>query len=167
MSNRNVKHFRIVATDGKNVKEVMWIRHTGKELFIGQVIENLDFHWSYHEDGKFRPAIYYTKDKIPPTYPLSGKKMLPLDQFRGQRQLFYMSSASNFVMENSIRDYNKSEYDELIFIDMRTSRNKQFNMSVHLVEPNKLNLLKPDFFGERTHVHVLTAVKPWLVIITT
>jgi len=161
-----VKNFRIVVTDGKGIKEVMWIRHTGKELFIGQVMEDLDVHWSYHEDGTFHHKVYHTKDKKPVIYPFPDKKLLPLDQFKGEKQLFMMSSISNFVMENSIRDYDNSEYDELIFIDMRTCRDKQFNVSVHLVEPNRLDLLKPEFFGVRTHVHVLTSVKPWLVIIS-
>jgi hypothetical protein len=160
------KNFRIVVTDGKNIKEVMWIRHTGKELCIGQVIEDMDFHWTYHEDGTFHYKVTNIKNKVPIMYPFPDQKLLPLDQFKGEKQLFFASSSSDFAIKNSIRDYNFGDYDEVVFIDVRTCRGKKFNMSVHLVEPNKLDLLKPEFFGERTHTHVLTSIKPWLVIIT-
>jgi hypothetical protein len=158
------KNFRIVATDGDKIKEIMWIRHTGYELYMGVVYQKeIDQHFSYHEDGTFHCKII-KKDGT--EIKVMSKKLPPLNNFKNEKQLFFSTGSAEFILENSIRDYDFREYDEIIFVDMRTCRDKQFNISVHLVEPNRLDLLKPEFFGNKTHIHVLTSVVPWIVIIT-
>ncbi len=159
------KNFRIVATNGNNTKEIMWIRHTGNELFIGYVMECMDCHYSYHKDGVYHFKMKHKDDKKP-HYPFPDEKLIPLNSFTGQKQLFMMDANSDYIMQNSIRDYAYSSYDDVVFIDVRNCREGNFVISAHLIEPNRLDLIKPDFFGTGTYVHVLTSVSPWLVIIS-
>lgn len=163
MSEEKVKRFIVVVTDGKLAKEVIWIRHTGHELFMRFIDpRSKESHISYHADGTIHNVMIGEDGKKIPVWSFKAK---PLDEFVDTRQLFSITADTNFILENSIRDYDFKEYDEVIFLDTRASRNKRFSISVHLVEPNKLALLKPDFFGERTHMHILTSITPWLAII--
>lgn len=159
------KNFRIVATDGTNTKEVMWIRHTGNELFLGQILDGMDCHHSYHNDGTYHFKMKH-EDEKKPHYPFPDEKLMPLNNFTGQKQLFMMDATSEDILQNSIHDYIYSKYDDVIFIDLRNCREGHFVISAHLIEPNRLDLIKPDFFGNKTHMHVLTSVNPWLVILS-
>jgi hypothetical protein len=153
----------LIATNGSVIKKILWFRHTGKEFFYGYAITGLDIHRSYHEDGTTHWKIKEI-NSIKPTQTILPVKFKPLNEFEG---IFHLGTLA-FPFKNlegyDKPDYGMREYDDIIFIDVRSIGHKEtLNVHSYLLEPNKMELI-PKFRG-KSHIHIITTTMPWIVII--
>lgn len=163
MSNK-VRNIKLLVTDDNTIKEIMWFKHTGKEFFFGEIMEGIDFHVSYHENGKIHWKILKLNEGGKPKYS-AGRKYQPLTEFKGHVQLGFLALDKNSLENYYKKQYNMKKCDNIIHVDTRSSDSNQLSISVHLVETGRRDLI-PISPNENPNIHIITSVSPWLVVAT-
>jgi len=129
-------NIRVVATDGKITKKILWINRTSKHICYGWDIPGNIGHFTYHESGKLH-------------YKLKGQvigevsQRIPLKDFKGRIQVG--SGGFNKKLNDLPNvDFDFKKVEGLVWVDIRTVKNLQndcCNIDFQLIEPKKTELI--------------------------
>lgn len=150
---------RVVATDGKITKKILWVCGTKEHISYGWDIPENIGHFTYHKSGK----IHYKKDDK-----ILGDvvQKIPLSSFKG---VVHVGNGgfSKKLSELPNVDFDYKKVDGLVWIDIRTlplSKRDHFNIDFQLAEPGKIDMINYRL-GYRS-INIFTFVSPWVVILT-
>ena len=148
---------RVVATNGRETKKILWINKTGQLLCYGWDIPNAG-HFTYHESGK----IHFKLGKSV----IGGVvTKIPLKGFKGRVQVGSGGCNKNLsILPNVNFDYKKVR--GLVWIDTRTltTSSDSFGIDLQLVQVGRSDLIY-QIPGYR-NIHIFTFSDPWIVIST-
>lgn len=155
----------LLATDGKTMKRILWVSHLPKGVSAGFHIQGLDAHKTHHVDG----SIWETIGDRSPCRVGHGPR---LDSFQGIAQIGdFTFSTETSEIEEFHRPYEMEAIGSVLFVDLRSYREGAVGCSVFLLEPFALEWLRSSLVPPTgsnlrapSEVHLLTTLKPWLVL---
>jgi hypothetical protein len=148
----------VLVTDGSEIRRLLWLERRPNGVYWGWCSEGGEiFHASYHEDGN---RFWIVQGKHQPQG--AGPK---LSEFKGCLQLANVA-VRNIKNIPMTAPYRFKRLDSVVYIDMRTFREKGVNLDLFLLEPFRLDLLNPLFrsYWTGSQLHVFTSVEPWVII---
>jgi hypothetical protein len=148
---------RVLLTDGIRTIDLIWLRHTGKDIYYGFV--GWDSKDSYHGSG----ARHSKRGRV-----LQGKsdQHHPLASFRNQLQLTVFGMHRAILKASDAATYDGKPSDVAVWLDARTLPS-QFSVSLGLLEPHRLEAMLPyhdDGHNELRSVHFVTSTRPWIYL---
>lgn len=149
---------RVVATNGKVTKKILWIKRTARHICYGWDIPTVVGHFTYHESGK---QHFKLNDRVVG----AESQKIPLRGFKGVVQLGNTGTHKNLSALPHV-DFNYKKVDGLVWIDTRTltSPTDSFGVDFQLVEVGKLD--KVYRLPGYKSIHVFMFSNPWIVIST-
>jgi len=149
---------RLVVSDGEEKIDLIWLEHTGKDIYYGFV--GNPSKMTYHESGY---RHYKTKDgeleKFTPDQPLS--------EFKGQRQLCSFLFNPKSANDKKVgKNFTGKKADTVVYLDARTLPSI-IGVTLGLIDNISLNsLLSPSRIKDidMKQVHLITNVEPWIFV---
>lgn len=145
---------RVLLTNGSRTVDLIWLRHTGTDVYYGFVGANGKD--SYHESG-----ARHRRDEDGKLYPMSPHQ--PLDQFTGQLFLSGFGFHRDIVKSEERTQFQGKKSDAVLYLDTRTLP-EQPNVMFGLLEPGNYPAILPvhGIPGSLLHVSIITSVSPWI-----
>ena len=146
---------RVIATDGKAIKKIVWIKRTRNHIVYGWDMYGDAGHFTYHKSGR----LHYKNKKE--THGMGQR--ISLDQFEGRLQLGNMCICKDISSGHNV-DFDFKKVDGLVYVDIRTlnkSRNV-FNIDLQLVKKDGIDQVY-QLPGYDT-IHIFKFSNPWVVI---
>lgn len=162
-------YLKIIATNGRKKYLLCWVKHTGKDIYIGYPSTDLGFagfKYSYHESGQF-----HIKEESKITH---IRQENPLNEFKGIMQITgvsFFNTELNFKTEGFYKEDSNKKANSYTYIDSRSYPSDiQINTTVGLVEPFGYEILKErlDPFFSITNViqlNLITFHNPWIWVL--
>lgn len=150
---------RVLLTDGTRTVDLVWLRHTGTDIYYGGV--GWDDKTSYHASGKRHDRSKSGKQS-------EIEKHHPLNNFKDQMQLCVFEIPTSMVRETAATEYRGKKGDSVIWLDARTLPSSRVGISLGLVEVGgyksilPVHLLKE--FVDLRLVHLVTNTVPWIYV---
>lgn len=146
---------RFLLTNGKRTIDVIWVEHTGTDIYYGYV--GAENKYSYHASGqRHTKFVDGTMIKAEPHH--------RLDAFRDQLQLcaFGLSTA---VLDTPHRQvFTGRKGDSIVYLDARTLPTFM-SISLGLVEVNNLAAMLPVApWHDVRLMHIVPSTAPWIYI---
>ena len=148
---------RVVATDGKVAKKILWVKRTSRHIVYGWDIHDTGY-FTYHESGKLH---FKHKNKI-----VGGEtQKIPLIKFKGRTQVGHGGFNKNLSGLPNV-DFDFKKVNGLVWIDTRTitSKNDSIGIDLQLIEADRLDLTHR--WPNHKSLHVFTSITPWVVVTT-
>ena len=147
----------VIATDGNVQKRILWIDIAPNGIYVGWCEKTRDIHISYHKDGK---VFWTTNGK---TQKIATFK--PLKNFTGTHQICSFAFTSN-LHKLRTPTYKMKKRRAIVYVDVRqyAAKKSYIGCNISLLEPGKLELLKPINKMPTKEIHILTQFRPWIVI---
>lgn len=149
---------RILYTNGARAVELIWVRHTGADVYCG--LPGTGVKRTYHASGKV-----HTKQNGEEA---GGGWVAPLGEIRGQFHLITTALTNTRVWSDSLYQnipFTRGKVDAVLHIDARSiPENQLINVAVGLLEPNNLPALQSLVSAIRNVKQVLlaTGTVPWV-----
>lgn len=171
MSNTDV---RVIATDGDQVKEVLYINHQDTSIVynVRDAFGSGKEHITYHEDG------YVHHKRVSPDGDISRVPMVqgpPIDEFSGffGAHTFMIpkrpeSDDPRFSWGSTKPSFSFSQKDAIVYIDVRNAE-KQINVHPYFLEVGKpftdvINHPGSEAENPYLQYQVITETDPWTAI---
>ena len=153
--------FKVYATDGKDIWEILFISHNKHGDFYYGFVDNEGPHTksSYHVSGKF-----HTKSDDGKIYQDHGKGQ-SLKHFNGLEPLscfgFPLTSFKRFI---TYKTYSGGKADCSAFVDIR-NYDESIMLNLFLLEPSKLDELSYiSSMLENGQIIIFTQTTPWIAV---
>jgi hypothetical protein len=144
---------RVLLTNGSRTVDLLWLRHTGSDIYYGFVGSGSKH--SYHESG-----ARHFKNEDGEIQPYSAHH--PLRQLSGQLQLSTFGFHRNIVESEEKSEFVGKKSDAVLYLDSRTLP-EQPNVMFGLLEPGNYGAILPvHATGSFLHISIITAVTPWI-----
>jgi|Deesub1362B_J571_1020462.scaffolds.fasta_scaffold06510_5 hypothetical protein len=154
------KKFRIFATDGERIWELLFITQNRKgDFYFGPVISGFSCKFSRHISGKM-----HFKAKEPELYEKLGKRQ-KLDEFKGVEQLLCFGISVDSFKNGSFKSYKWKKSDGSVVIDIRNYQ-RGFNVMPFLLASDQTNILEnlaKSF--PNCQIVIFTQTRPWIVLL--
>lgn len=162
---------RIIATDGRQVKEVLYINHQENQIVYSHqdVFGSGKNHVTYHEDGYVHRKHESPDGSVKQVPAVQGP---PLDEFKGffgahQFQIrTSMSAGQRWGQTNP--DFDFSQTDAVIYMDIRNAGDS-INIHPYFIEVGKpftdvLDHPGSEVEDPQLQYHVITETDPWTAV---
>jgi hypothetical protein len=149
------KRIEIIATDGKEMRRLLWIEQSkDKSFYWGLVIPESDLHSSYHASGRFRFSNYHEL--------LERQK---LSDFKGISNLVTVAFAKD-VKKITYKPFELKKLDGVVYVDFRAMKKDTVNIHLSLIEQSHPELLQGllSMASSDLQISIFTFTKPWLVV---
>jgi len=152
---------RIVLNNGEFLSQMMWLRHTGSDIYFG-VSGNKEKH-SYHRSG-------VVHSKIDGETTGRGRKV-PLSELNREHHLLtlgFRTSPAFFHSENNVKQHSGKKTDSLWVIDVRSyppNTNLQITLGLTPPFPNDSALVRLQKLAGNIplrQLHYSTHFEPWV-----
>jgi len=130
-----------------------WYNRKPTGFYSGMFARGKRLYNTYHEDGKRWTTIDGKRNVL-------GKGQV-LSRFKG-KEMIHISAFNKEEFENlPSKIFRLNKIDGVVYIDTRTFPQRDINIKVELLEPDRLELLKKEIGSD---IHIFKSMKPWLVI---
>ncbi len=153
---------RILFTDGKRTRDLLWLSHDGRDVYCGPC--GLDWKRSYHQSGKAHLNRLGERTEEKWCTPLADLKGFYLLEGMG------VLNSVDALDVDLFPDYSGKRGDAVLVVDSRSfPENSTINVHIGLLEPNNLEALKVSYLCNKSmnpkQVLISTEVQPWVVVI--
>jgi len=154
---------RIIGTDGKSNKELVWVEIKNGEVYLGTDLPGASIKNSYHASGKYHSKIYFNNVK---EFTWASECFSPSGMLKGKFWIFNIGCPNNML--TFLKDYSGKKTDLLVWVDYRTLK-KSFNIDIFLLEPGYKYIRKLIMGKEwiNSTVYLETKSDPWLLVLIT
>ena len=160
-STANLMRARILLTDGKRTRDLLWLEHDGKDVYCGPC--GLDWKRSYHESGAVhlkRQGERYEEKRCEPLADLGGFYLL---------EGIGVVNASDVLNVDIFPEYSWKKGDAVLVVDSRSfPEDSTINIHIGLLEADNFEALKESYLYKSMNLRqvlISTAVQPWVVVI--
>jgi len=150
---------KILYTDGKRTVELLWLRHTGTDVYVGH--PKTEWKRSYHATGKL-----HTREGRAER---DANWVAPLSELKGAFHLLTIAFSSSQAFVRNARaelEFTRRKLDAAVYIDARTVPERTVvNIAVGLVESGNATAL--GFlagFPNLKQFILATGVSPWVYV---
>lgn len=148
---------RVLLTDGKNTTDLIWFKHTGRDIYGGFV--GAKSKYSYHASGKLH-------QKSTDGGMIKLKEHLPLSAFRGRFEICAFGIQPKAQVSRVGREFSMEKADAILYLDARVLP-ENVMVAVGLLEPGKLDELNGIAMTDVVEVRQLflvTNTNPWIYL---
>ena len=147
---------RVLLTNGSKTVDLLWLRHTGSDIYYGFVGHSRKF--SYHASG-VRHMKGGTEKR------LVYDKHHPLDKFVGHFYLGGIVCHQGRIMDSERgTEFRGKKSDAAVFLDSRTLPD-MLSISFGLLEPGSLRSIpKYHTVADVKQLSIVTSTNPWIYV---